>query len=168
MPSPTPWRRSSYCGTNAYIAVQHDGAAVHIRSTTSGAAPLTVTREEFAAFVAGVKAGEFDPAEPPEDISGVVCTVTPTIGDGTVVRWYRSEIAAEHRKVMVSASRNGVSVGEHLTHGRVPSSIMAVATQAWSILSQDPDADMSGWATHRRERVFGGNLVRIQREATDG
>lgn len=60
MSSPAEWQRSTRCGTNACIAVQHDGAVVHIRSTTSSAAPLTVTREEWDAFVRGVKAGDFD------------------------------------------------------------------------------------------------------------
>jgi hypothetical protein len=94
-------------------------------------------------------------------MSDVVCTVTPTIQHGTVVRWYRSEIAAEQRMVMVSASRNGVEVGEHLMNGEVPSAVMADAAKVWVALQADKDADMSGWATHRRERTLGGSLVRI-------
>lgn len=29
------------------------------------------------------------------------------------------------------------------------------------ILRRKPDADLSGWATHRRQRAFGGELVRV-------
>jgi hypothetical protein len=93
----------------------------------------------------------------------IVCTVTPTIQDGTVVRWYRSEIAAETNRPMVSASRNGVEVGEHLVNGEVPSAVMADAAKVWVALQADKGADVSGWATHRREQVFGGGLVRIER-----
>lgn len=91
----------------------------------------------------------------------VVCTVTPTIGDGTVVRWYRSEIAAETHHVMVSASRNGVLVGEHLTNGEVTPGVIERAELAHDLLRRNHDADLSGWATHRRDRVFGGNLVPV-------
>lgn len=93
----------------------------------------------------------------------IVCTVSPTIQDGTVVRWYRSEIAAEHRMVMVSASRNGVIVGEHLSNGEVPDVVMSAAELVHKVLREDSHADMSAWATHRREPVFGGDLVRIYR-----
>lgn len=94
------------------------------------------------------------------EIDGIVCTVASTIDNGTVVCWYRSEIAAEHRWVMVSASRNGVRVGEHLTRGEVTPGVMDRAELVHQILRRRPDADLSGWATHRRERVFGGDLVR--------
>lgn len=96
-------------------------------------------------------------------MSELVCTVTPTIQHGTVVRWYRSENAAEQRMVMVSASRNGVEVGEHLMNGEVPSAVMADAAKVWVTLQADKNADMSGWATHRRKQTFGGGLVRVDR-----
>jgi hypothetical protein len=100
-------------------------------------------------------------------MSEVVCTVTPTIMDGTVVRWYRSETAAEHRWPMVSASRNGVLVGEHLTNGEVTPGIMDRAKLVHELLRRKPDADLSGWATHRRERTFGGDLVPVGSEGGD-
>lgn len=99
--------------------------------------------------------------------SGVVCIVTPTIMDGTVVRWYRSEIAAETRREMISASRNGVKIGEHLTNGEVPSVVAALAAQAWAVLRENNGADMSSWATHRRGRVLGSSIVPVRREAAD-
>lgn len=94
-------------------------------------------------------------------MSEVVCTVTPTIMDGTVVRWYRSETAAEHNWVMVSASRNAVIVGEHLSNGEVTPGVMARARLVHELLRRKPDADLSGWATHRRARAFGGELVPV-------
>lgn len=97
----------------------------------------------------------------------IVCTVTPTIMDGTVVRWYRSEIAAEMHRVMVSASRNGVQVGEHLTNGEVPVEVMDRANAAHEMLIASSDADLSGWATHRRGPRLGSELVPICREATE-
>lgn len=61
MSSAVAWQRSSFCGTNACIAVLVDGPVVHIRSTSDSEPPLTVTRAEWAAFIQGAKAGEFDP-----------------------------------------------------------------------------------------------------------
>lgn len=54
------WLRSSFCGTNACVAVLHDGPVVYVRSTRDSEPPIKVTRAEWNAFVAGVKAGEFD------------------------------------------------------------------------------------------------------------
>ncbi len=101
-------------------------------------------------------------------MSEIVCTVTPTIGDGTVVRWFRSETAAEFHWAMISASRNGVIKGEHLTNGEVPPDVMTKALAAHELLLRDNDADMSALATHRRERTFGGGLIRIERAGSDG
>jgi len=97
----------------------------------------------------------------------IVCTVSTTIDHGTVVCWYRSEIAAEHRWPMVSASRNGVKVGEHLSNGEVTPGVMARAELVHELLRRKPDADLSGWATHRRERTFGGDLVRVDAKGAD-
>lgn len=91
----------------------------------------------------------------------IVCIVTPTIQDGTVVRWYRSEIAAEMRKTMVSASRNAVIVGEHLSNGEVPPETMAAAEAAHAELRANHDADMHVYATHYRTGIFGGMLVPV-------
>lgn len=58
----TTFRRSSFC-TDAHgcveVAIGADDA-VRIRDSKTGAAPLTFTPAEWLAFVAGVKAGEFD------------------------------------------------------------------------------------------------------------
>ena len=54
------WRRSSRCGSNACVEVGEMDAEILVRdSKDPEAAPLRFTRDEWAAFVAGVKAGEF-------------------------------------------------------------------------------------------------------------
>lgn len=102
-------------------------------------------------------------------MTGVVVTVTPTIQDGTVVRWYRSEIAAERRMVMISASRNGVAIGEHLSNGEVPPETLAAAEAAHAELRANRDADMSVYATHRRTNSPWAPLVPVREgEPADG
>lgn len=43
-------------------------------------------------------------------MSDYIVIITPTICDGTVVRWYTSETAARRGQEIVSASRNAVMV----------------------------------------------------------
>jgi hypothetical protein len=96
----------------------------------------------------------------------IVCTVTPTVEDGTVVRWYRSEIAADLGQFMISASRNRVEVGKHLINGMVPVNVLTQAELAFTVLNRGGSAnELVDWATHRRERTFGGPLVPVSREA---
>ena len=55
------WRRSSVCANNQCVEAAADGAWVYLRdSKTPDGAVLRVTRDEFAAFTAGVKGGDFD------------------------------------------------------------------------------------------------------------
>ena len=70
--------------------------------------------------------------------------VFPTIMDGTVVRWYASEAAAENGHEMASASRNGVVVD------MAPREVALAAYDAYEQLRADRNADMSGLRTHRR------------------
>jgi len=86
-------------------------------------------------------------------VSEHVVTVTPTIMDGTVVRWYRSLAAAESPAVcgIISASRTGVIGGGDLI---TPADWEA----AWSVheqLSRDQSADLDHLATHRRQSLMG-------------
>ena len=54
-------RRSSFCSEGKCVGVALDGPLVQIVDTKdSDLPPLRFTREEWAAFVAGVKNGEFD------------------------------------------------------------------------------------------------------------
>ncbi|MFC5139519.1 DUF397 domain-containing protein [Actinomycetospora rhizophila] len=52
-------RTSSFCSDGACVGVAIEGDAVRVVDTKSSAA-LRFTPAEWAAFVAGVKAGEFD------------------------------------------------------------------------------------------------------------
>jgi hypothetical protein len=57
----TDFRKSSFCGSSACVEVARDGDGVLVRdSKDPAAAPLRFTADEWAAFVAGVRAGEFD------------------------------------------------------------------------------------------------------------
>ncbi|TDC30086.1 hypothetical protein E1211_24895 [Micromonospora sp. 15K316] len=86
----------------------------------------------------------------------MIITVTPTIGDGTVVRWYPADTHTDlipATMPAVSASRNGVLVNTYL-HA-VPEEVMTAAHEVWEQLRRDHDADVTALATHRKERLFG-------------
>ncbi|MGX4657087.1 hypothetical protein ACWCHM_26060 [Micromonospora sp. SCSIO 07396] len=85
----------------------------------------------------------------------MIVTVTPTLMDGTVVRWHWGESDANNPGIepIVSASRNGVRVGVYLH--QVPADVMAAAQQAYDALSRDHHADLKHLATHRRRGLFG-------------
>lgn len=51
------WIKSSFCEASGCVWVATDGLGVHV---SEGKETLTFTREEWADFLAGVKAGEFD------------------------------------------------------------------------------------------------------------
>lgn len=59
---PVTWRRSSACGVTDCLEVAWlMDSQVALRSTLAPqVGPVVCTREEWAAFIAGVKAGEFD------------------------------------------------------------------------------------------------------------
>jgi hypothetical protein len=59
-------RTSSFCsdGTCVGVAIEHDEVAV-VDTKAGDAPPLRFTPAEWAAFVAGVKAGEFDLPDAP-------------------------------------------------------------------------------------------------------
>ena len=55
------WRRSRVCASNQCVEVAASGGWVYLRDgKTLDGAVLRFTRDEFAAFTAGVKGGEFD------------------------------------------------------------------------------------------------------------
>lgn len=94
----------------------------------------------------------------------IVCTVGPSVSDGTVVRWFRSEIAADSATVMVSASRTGVVIGDGLIDGQVPAAVLDRARLAHQVLAAGGSSDdLVSWATHRHERTFGGPVVPVAR-----
>lgn len=94
----------------------------------------------------------------------MIVTVTPTILDGTVVRWFPdmplSQISAVD--AIVTASRNGVRVHSYLD--QVEPEPLAAARDACELLRRDRDADVSHLATHTRRGLF-GPYVRIESPA---
>lgn len=65
LPTDVEWRRSSAAGPGAAveIAILPGDGGVFLRTTTStaqGVPPLHYTPDEWDAFLAGVRAGEFD------------------------------------------------------------------------------------------------------------
>jgi hypothetical protein len=58
------YRRSSFCSASGCVTVRQDGDMFFIRDSCSPLdEPQVYTRDEWEAFIAGVKAGEFDPTE---------------------------------------------------------------------------------------------------------
>lgn len=91
----------------------------------------------------------------------MIVTSTPTICDGTVVRWYRSEQAAIDGNAQVTASRNGVSVP-----GVVDVQWKPAVDAAWDIhrkLRRDRDADVSDVITHRMPFLRRRELIPVDR-----
>jgi len=61
LPIETPWRKSSYSGANGCIEVAMTADGVGMRDTKDRKGPvLLFTPDEWTAFVAGVRNGEFD------------------------------------------------------------------------------------------------------------
>ncbi len=85
----------------------------------------------------------------------MIVIVTPTIQDGTVVRWYRNEWEAENRSVQISASRNAVKIHGTLEVDDWFDEVVPQARQAHEVLRQNHDADMNHLATHRRNGLVG-------------
>lgn len=55
------WRKSSYTNDNSCVEVAEHGGAILVRNSNHpDAGTVEFTRPEFAAWVAGCKAGEFD------------------------------------------------------------------------------------------------------------
>lgn len=54
------WRKSRRCESIACVEVAMSGSHVWIRQSADPAQTLEFTREEWTAFLAGAKSGEFD------------------------------------------------------------------------------------------------------------
>ncbi|MEV7772230.1 DUF397 domain-containing protein [Kitasatospora sp. NPDC086791] len=55
------WQKSSYSGSsNACVEVRDADGAIDLRESDEGEVIVRTTRLEFAAFLRGAKAGEFD------------------------------------------------------------------------------------------------------------
>jgi len=59
----TTWEKSSYCGTNACVEVtvlETNPIWIAVRNNLAPDVKVLFTEDEWKAFIAGVKAGEFD------------------------------------------------------------------------------------------------------------
>jgi len=63
MTDETTWRRSSRCSAGNCVEVEITLDRVRLRNSTSPEQMVDLTPDEWAAFVAGVRAGEFGPEE---------------------------------------------------------------------------------------------------------
>ena len=55
------WRRSSYCSTGACVEIAQVSGQFMLRdSKNPDTTPFVFSREEWATFIQGVRAGEFD------------------------------------------------------------------------------------------------------------
>jgi hypothetical protein len=89
-----------------------------------------------------------------------VVVATPTVIDGTVVRWYRSMAAVRHHQVSVSASRARVSIHDD-EYQTLPQEWVALAMDVHRQLAQNPRANVDHVVTHRRH---GDQLIPVQAE----
>jgi hypothetical protein len=91
-----------------------------------------------------------------------VVLVTPTIQDGTVVRWYRSDASAKGGNEFMSASRNGVLV--HVFLHTVSEDLLAQADEVHRILRDSgPDERVYALATHRHQGLLSDTLIPVDR-----
>lgn len=88
----------------------------------------------------------------------MIVTITPTVMDGTVLRWYDADDIAGRKPVM-SVSRNRVQV--HDPDAVTPASFQAAAV-AYAELKRDRLADVRRFATHYRMPRAG--LLPIEKE----
>lgn len=89
----------------------------------------------------------------------MIAALTPTLMDGTVVRWYADPAGTIQ---LASASRNKV---EYYAD-EVPTDVRDAAQAAHRELARNRDADVRHYATHRREGpIFQPTLVPIGKEA---
>lgn len=96
----------------------------------------------------------------------MIVTVTPTLMDGSTVRWYaRPSDVLDRIDPTVSVSRHGVRIGTYLHH--VPEDVLATAQAAYEALRADPNVDLSHLATHRRQGLFGPLVAAASRPSTD-
>jgi hypothetical protein len=93
--------------------------------------------------------------------SAPIVVAFPTVMDGLVLRWYRTEDAWKRSTEVISASRNGVSIHCEYLH-QVPAGWLEDAQQAHRWLeSGRVEQARQGIATHRPTRLIGGELEPI-------
>lgn len=89
----------------------------------------------------------------------MIVIATPTIMDGTTIRWYTDEATVERHDPVASASRNKVEFYQD----DVPAHVRDAAQAAGRELAKDRDADVRHYATHTK--TLFGPLTPVNREA---
>lgn len=92
-----------------------------------------------------------------------VVVATPTVMDGTVVRWFRSMAAFQCHQPSVSASRARVSIHDD-EYQTLPQDWVALAMDVHRQLARDPRANVGHVVTHRHRRVLGDEIVPVRAE----
>jgi len=82
----------------------------------------------------------------------VIVTITPTVMDGTVLRWYDADDPENLGHPVMSVSRNRVEVYEQ---DRIGPMHAEQAAKAYAELKADRYADVRRYATHARMRLAG-------------
>jgi hypothetical protein len=59
-PPPSAWLKSSFCQTHACAEVSRQGELITVRNSGQPDRIVRYSADEWAAFTAGVRAGEFD------------------------------------------------------------------------------------------------------------
>lgn len=102
--------------------------------------------------------------KPKTEVGGYRVTVTPTIQDGTVIRWFRSDGAMDRCEPVVSASRKAVIVHRYdieTTVDREELNHLVDWALGWQVRIKMGEK-MSHLATHEREHTFGGKWVEVR------
>jgi predicted secreted Zn-dependent protease len=60
-PHPTQWRRGSSCQNGACVEVAAIGEMIAVRNSAAPDEVVLISRENWRAFIAAIKAGAFDP-----------------------------------------------------------------------------------------------------------
>lgn len=95
---------------------------------------------------------------------GPVVIAAATVIDGTVLRWYRNIVLADHGGPLISASRRGVSIHTTYLH-EVPAGWLEDAQRAYELLrDRHEERARAEMATHRRTSLM-GTVVPIERPA---
>lgn len=82
----------------------------------------------------------------------MIVTITPTVMDGTVLRWYDADDTEQLERPVMSVSRNRVEVYEK---DRIDPDAARSAAEAYAELKADRYADVRSYATHARVSLFG-------------
>lgn len=88
----------------------------------------------------------------------MIVTITPTVMDGTVLRWYDTDAADDTGRPVMSVSRNRVEVYDK---DRIDPAAARAAAESHAELKRNRLADVRRYATHMRLSLR-GDLVPLK------